>query len=113
MVAVFRSASGLIPALVSAGFCLDRGLGARRRGSPARSVTWYAAGPFVAYAAGVAPLAVAAAAVLVVAGQRLYAFAVAEDDDPAVPGAARGRPGEDTDPGSQGGTAQEDERPDG
>jgi hypothetical protein len=78
---ILRSVSGLLPALVGAGFCLDRGIGARRRGRAARSLGWYAAAPFLAVAAGAAPLAVAAAAVLVIGGRRLYAFAVAEDDE--------------------------------
>jgi hypothetical protein len=79
MVFILRSVSGLIPALVSAGLCVDRGIEARRRGRAARSLAWFVLGPFLAWAAGVAPFAIAAAAVLAVGGRRLYAFAVGED----------------------------------
>jgi hypothetical protein len=97
MATILRSVAGLIPALVSAGFCVDRGIGARRRGRAGRSATWYAAGPVIAYAASVAPLAVAAGAVLVVGGRSLYAFAVEEDGNQGAPGRGRDVPPGDAD----------------
>jgi hypothetical protein len=113
MASILRSVTGLVPALVSAGICLDRGIGARRRGRAGRSVAWYSAGPFLAYAAGVAPIAVAASAVLVVGGRRLYAFAVAEDEEPTVHGGLPGWwPGDVADAGGWGGPTPDDERPD-
>jgi hypothetical protein len=112
MVFILRSVSGLLPALVSAGVCVDRGIEARRRGRAARSVAWFAVGPFLACAAGAAPFAIAAAAVLVFGGRGLYAFAGREDGDLATPEGRGGRPGEDADTGSLGSDAHDDERPD-